>query len=70
MLGAGLKDVKLKYNRINKRLFIYKQQELLVVTGRKLKSEMINSGCSTVSGHVFCTALSFKRKQIAQTANP
>lgn len=35
MLGTGLKDVELKYNRINKWLFIYKQQELLMVTGRK-----------------------------------
>lgn len=67
MLGPVLKDVEPKHNRINKWLFIYKQWELLMVTGRKLKSEMINSGCGTVSGHVFCTALNFKRKQIAYT---
>lgn len=65
MFGLVLKDVESKYNGINKWLFIYKQQELLMVTGRKLNPEMINSVCSTVFGRVFCIALSFKKKQIA-----
>lgn len=65
MFGLVLKDVESKYNRINKWLFIYKQQELLMVTGRKLNPEMINSVCSTVFGRVFCIALGFKKKQIA-----
>lgn len=64
MLDSVLKDVESKHNGINKWLFIYKQWELFIVTGRKLKSEMINSGCSTVFGQVFFIALSFKRKQI------
>lgn len=55
MFGLVLKDVESKYNRINKWLFIYKQQELLLVTGRKLNPEMINSVCSTVSGRVLKT---------------
>lgn len=59
MLDSVLKDVESKHDRINKWLFIYKQWEFLIITGRKLKSEMINSGFSTVFGHVFCIALGF-----------
>jgi len=62
MLGHVLKDVESKHSRINKWLFIYKQWELLMVTGRKLKSEMINSGCGTVSGHVFCYSAQLQEK--------
>lgn len=50
MLDSILKAVESKHNQINKWLFIYKQWELLIVTGRKLKSEITNNGCSTVFG--------------------